>query len=317
MDMYQQAQCILKRCTSPNGIVTYPDRSIAEYWTTNALFIVAPALSLDDTCVQVHIDQLVKHCGQNIPTLYLITNTSDVVYIGTDTNHICELIFICTVLKDPRYIYDATFKESIQPCIDNAFSKYSSTDFPIGCDWRLSKDLSDKQLLTNACQLYEALKLSGQDHASYKLRLNDAFWSESLGYFTNYPDSDVFDLVGNSLAIITGIATEEQAGRIVAYTLVNLKTPHGLKMKTHITPTTDTERSLLVRDNHEAVIPWCTMFMLLAISKYDRHYVKECLDEWSHLTEFAEWYALNGEPCGALNHSSYAASYIRVLNALQ
>jgi len=219
-----------------------------------------------------------------------------------------------------------------------------------GADWRDTReDLDDKCVLTNACLLYKAY-LSMDDEKSaaiVKKYLNDEYWNGL--YFIDYPnpttpaEADVnvdvnyenkttpaglsasagpagFDLLGNSLACIYGVANHEQRKIIFSYPMTKLSTPFGFKMMdTFLPPISETERKIMEKDN-AFIWPFTNGFMILALLS-DPYFYKIGVDEmkkWSKLDGFYEWYDISeGGGYGSKNQLWSAALFLRAYVVLE
>lgn len=207
-----------------------------------------------------------------------------------------------------------------------------------GADWRdVRMDLDDKNVLTNACLLYEAYKQLlnvidmhknknydmpidhvphniSEDMAKTKKLIQEKYWNGT--YFVDYPGSDKFDLLGNSLVVLFDIANEIEKESIFNYAM-SLSGPAGIKTtETFLPALTPKEKEVMDRDG--AVIwPFTNGFMLDAmITKGGPKWIefaKKEFTKWDKLDGFYEWYDIvdcNGY--GSINQVWSAALYLRV-----
>ncbi|ARF12521.1 glycogen debranching enzyme alpha-1,6-glucosidase [Klosneuvirus KNV1] len=203
-----------------------------------------------------------------------------------------------------------------------------------GADWRdVREDLDDKTVLTNACFLYRAyelmIKIAKQCNSDYspyenniqfvKNRIQKDFWNGI--YFNDYPGCIKFDIFGNALVVLYGIATEDQSERIFNH-VKTISGPHGIPtFETFLPPQTEKEKQVMIRDN--AVIwPFTNGFMLnsMLMSGDEKwiSYATEEFKKWEKLTGFYEWYDIvDGEGFGSPNQVWSAALYLRVMEKIR
>lgn len=158
------------------------------------------------------------------------------------------------------------------------------TEFPFiaGADWRDTRvDLADVCVLTNACWILPRPR-AGEPVPQFYLQ--NFFWDQGRGYFSNWicvrpyePDNghpsfyvketnSDFDVLGNAIAILEGIASPEQARRIWEYAVREHWVPGvGFKLAgTFLPPRNDHEKMLMDRDK-AVVWPFVSHFMLLSM----------------------------------------------------
>ncbi|XWV25762.1 glycogen debranching enzyme alpha-1,6-glucosidase [Tupanvirus soda lake] len=313
-----------------------------------------PILFLDNKLkfLEDKIDKSIK-CGKKSFMLerYLKGELKDLTPHTRDS----EILFISTVCDYllcylQYYLYDPLDTHLVKGANIslNYVEKCITTNGLIhGADWRdVRLDLDDKTVLTNACLLYqaytkltkvyEAIMTRVHNYEVYfpekcldcydkkqkaehvKDQIQKHFWNGT--YFVDYPETDKFDLLGNSLAISCGIASDDQRESIFNY-VTTLTGPHGIKTtETFLPPLNDKEKEVMDRDG--AVIwPFTNGFMLEAMlnsgsDKWINYAVNE-FKKWEKLDGFYEWYDIvDGNGYGSVNQVWSAALYLRVKNII-
>ena len=255
-----------------------------------------------------------------------------------------EILFVITVCE---YILEHEHKKSSRgPLVDaTCFNFYMSACKAIkyaeenilkdglvaGADWRdVREDLHDKTVLTNACFLYRAYNLLEKVSINFKTITDSNEWkfkatfTKSLieknfwngEYFMDYPGCHKFDLLGNSLVVLYGIANEKQIESIFIYTM-SITGKHGIHTtETFLPPLNEEEKKVMDRD--KAVIwPFTNGFMMLAMLGSNeekwKNFAKEQFGKWIKLDGFYEWYdIMNGKGYGSPDQVWSAALYLRV-----
>jgi hypothetical protein len=291
---------------------------------------------------------LQRYLDNSLDDLTPHTRDSEVLFIIT----VCELL-LCSLstpglLKNPSTVH--TFSNLLLAACSAL--KYIEnnilTDGLIhGADWRdVRIDLDDKTVLTNACLLYRAYDLLSEVCAHDKIKqiyvdtgyhrifnnefienallhkksaekikqiIQNDFWNEE--YFNDYPSANKFDLLGNSLTIIYGIASKEQSELIFNQALL-LSTPFGIKTtETFLPPLNEKEKTVMDRDN--AVIwPFTNGFILNAMIMTGGRWIdvaKKEFSKWCNLDGFYEWYDIvDGQGYGSVDQVWSAALFLRV-----
>ena len=204
-----------------------------------------------------------------------------------------------------------------------------------GADWRdVREDLNDKTVLTNACLLFQAYKLFSvvqmkfnggimwaltKEKAFYVSEyILQNFWNGT--YFIDYPGTNNFDLLGNSLAVLFFLTNDDQKESIFNYAMT-LSGPSGIKTtEIFLPPLNQKEKEVMERDS--AVIwPFTNGFMLEAMlcsgmNKWIDVAKKEFI-KWENLDGFHEWYDIvDGNGYGSADQVWSAALYLRVKDAI-
>jgi hypothetical protein len=187
-----------------------------------------------------------------------------------------------------------------------------------GADWRDTReDLDDRAVLTNACYLYKVYKIFNLQQEADRVKeiLMRDYWNGT--YFRDYPGSDAFDILGNSLSVIHDIASKDMMDSIFNHAMKNLSTPYGFKMtETFLPALNETESKVMQRDS--AVIwPFISGFLLSSMvlggGKQWYDVAKKEFDKWEKLQGFYEWYDIvDGNGYGSQDQIWSAALYLRV-----
>ena len=187
-----------------------------------------------------------------------------------------------------------------------------------GADWRDTReDLNDKAVLTNACYLYKAYKIFNLDDEAEKVKeiLKRDYWNGT--YFRDYPGSDGFDILGNSLTVLYDITTEDQMNSIFEYAMENLSTPYGFKMTETFLPALNAKENEVMRRDAAVIWPFIGGFLLSSmITKGGKKWyciASKEFDKWEKLEGFNEWYCIvEGGGYGSQDQIWSAALYLRV-----
>jgi hypothetical protein len=192
--------------------------------------------------------------------------------------------------------------------------------------------LDDKPVLSKQCMLYRIYVQDGESEKAEALRsaINARYYNGV--YYDDYPGVDAevprpyFDVLGNALACLYGVADEKQCASVFARALAEWRAqPHGM------IPSYDTlipamngnpvEEAILARDKCE-VYPWVNGFLLLAMLERGREKeATELFSQWAHRVDadgFYEWYdVVDGKGHGGYHQGWIAALFLRVYNAIQ
>lgn len=187
-----------------------------------------------------------------------------------------------------------------------------------GADWRDTReDLNDKAVLTNACYLYKAYKIFNLDHEAEKVMeiLQRDYWNGT--YFRDYPGSDRYDILGNSLAVLYDITTGDQMNSIFSYAMENLATPYGFKMTETFLPALNTKENEVMQRDNAVIWPFIGGFLLSSMitkgGEKWRHIASNEFAKWENLQGFNEWYDIvEGNGYGSQDQIWSAALYLRV-----
>jgi hypothetical protein len=266
---------------------------------------------------------LTRYLDDELENLTPHTRDSEVLFIIAVDQFVkkCNDVIKCTILMN------STRKTLANKCtiLMNSARKalaYVETilkdDLIQGADWRDTReDLDDKQVLTNQCYLYKAYKILGFDVKAMKIMqiLNRDYWNGS--YFKDFPGSDRFDILGNSLTVLNEIASKDQMDLIFEYAMNNLSTPHGFKMTETFLPALD-QKEKEVMDRDGAVIwPFIGGFLLSGmITRGGGRWISVAekeFEKWEKLQGFFEWYDIvDGNGYGSQDQIWSAALYLRV-----
>ena len=242
---------------------------------------------------------------------------NDTTTIKNDTYHICQL-------------YNAACK-----AINYIESNITISRLIHGADWRdVREDLNDKTVLTNACLLFQAYKLLSvvqmkfengimwtltKEKASYISEyISNNFWNGT--YFIDYPGTDNFDLLGNSLAIRFFLTNDEQKESIFNYAMT-LSGPNGIKTTEIFLPALNQKEKEIMERDSAVIWPFTNGFMLEAMlcsgmSNWVDIAKKEFI-KWENLDGFYEWYDIvDGNGYGSKDQVWSAALYLRVKDAI-
>ncbi|AYV81125.1 MAG: glycogen debranching enzyme alpha-1,6-glucosidase [Harvfovirus sp.] len=172
----------------------------------------------------------------------------------------------------------------------------------VGSDWRENKDLKDKTLLSNCCLLKEVYNVLGEkDKAANVLNKLNEFWNGT--YFDDYSGNHSFDVLGNSLAITFGIATDVQTEMIFNHAM-SLFTPYGIP------------------SSPETISPFISSNMLFAMASRGGwkwvEFAHRQFSNWSKLDAFHEFYSTTtGKGTSTPYHIGSASAYVNLYNFFQ
>ena len=150
-----------------------------------------------------------------------------------------------------------------------------------------------------------------------KKKINEEFWTGS--YYRDYPGTDEWDTLGNTLATLFGIAPSDRIGPIFKEA-DKFDSPFGYKLNSvTLPPKNSKEAELMARINQFGVIwPFIHGFMILAAIKTGRDdLAKTQFEKWNKLPGFFEWYDPNaGEGYGSSDQLWSAMLYLRCAEAI-
>ena len=262
--------------------------------------------------------------GDGVEFLSPWTKDSEILYVAAVGEYIAATGD--TTLLDERF-------STVRLAMGHIENKLTQGGLVHGADWRDTRtDLDNVATLTNNCWLYHAYKLlsvignDGTDLTSMlRERINRYFWTgthykDYIGNVQARTPSDAFDTFGNALAILFGIANEDQAHSIFNVA-ESLSTPFGYRLNSVTLPPKNTEEAnLMGRISHTGVIwPFIHGHMILAALKIGlTDLAKKEFAKWNLLPGFYEYYdPETGAGHGSVDQMWSAATYLRVAQALE
>lgn len=263
---------------------------------------------------------LSRYLDREIENLTPHTRDSELFYIITAT----EFLQLAT---RKNYYMDELTKNTISSArflaMDYIEKNLLVDNLVPGADWRDTRDDLDKQcVLTNACLLYKAYTcLSMHKHATIvKNIIQEKYWTGQ--YFRDYMGTENFDILGNSLAVLYGLATAQQCDTIFQYTCDNLLTPYGFKMTDTFLPALNEHEKQIMKRDAAVIWPFINGFMLDAMLQHGtskwQSFAKTQFSVWTKLPGFYEWYDIcDGIGYGSENQTWSAALYLRVASRIQ
>lgn len=354
-DRINEAKSIIKNCIGLKGVWASTDRYRNQCWTRDFCLATCPIflynLELKDLqLVQTHLFTITKKQRPDgkIPILYLddkYTFLQDKIqksinsgsisfmlqrYLNKEVENLTphtrdsEVLFIITVAEFLK-LHPTSPINNILIDSSHLALQYIQTqlkdDLIAGGDWRDTRlDLNDKTVLTNACLLYKAyITLNEIDKATHvKNIIHEKFWNGN--YFKDYPESNTFDIMGNSLAILYDLADSNQRELIFTH-IMELETPFGFKMTETFLPALSTTEKELMNKHHAVIWPFTNGFILNAMILKGRQkwydIAKIQFNKWIHLSGFYEWYDIeNGNGFGSKDQVWSAALFLQVVQNL-
>lgn len=181
-----------------------------------------------------------------------------------------------------------------------------------GGDWRDNVAFVEGAILLSNNVLYAvARRALGAETAFTNDLIQAAFWT---GEFHSDTGGDTFDVYGQSLAVLEGIATPEQYGSITEK-IRSMRTHHGLKANDlDISDCPRKLRKANERVNQYGTIwPFVTGQAICALERMgERDLARDLFDQWTGEGGFREWYdPLTGEGGGGERQMWSAALYLR------
>jgi hypothetical protein len=347
-----EAYSIIKKCVGKKGVWASSDRYSNQCWTRDFCLATYPLFLQDDELkdhdlVKTHLLEIVKKQSVTgkIPILYLddekqflddkikksIKNRSISFmlqrYLDNEIENLTphtrdsEVLFIIAVSEFlKKCTVDTT--ETIEILLDASAMalKYVETilvDGLIpGADWRDTRiDLNDKNVLTNACLLYQAYKVLNENEKADRIKdiIQEKYWNGK--HFVDYPGSDKFDILGNALAVIYDISDFLQRELIFAYTMT-LSTPYGFKMEETFLPSLTEKEQNIMSEDKAVIWPFTNGFILNAmLLKGDEKWKNIAANEFKKMITqkgFYEWYDIRkGSGYGSENQVWSAALFLR------
>ncbi len=348
---------LIERCKGVKGVWASTGRYSNQCWTRDFCLTICPLLLLgsesDINLVEKHLFELVKRqkFDGKIPILYLddekkfLRNKIERAleqktmsfmlsrYLDDELENLTphtrdsEVLFIIAIdelvktLKKQNDFPDTDKYTLLMNSARHALDYVKTIlkdDLIHGADWRDTRDdLNDKAVLTNACYLYKVYKIFNLHEEAEKVKkiLQKDYWNGT--YFRDYPESDSFDILGNSLTVLFDIATLDQMNSIFEYAMENLSTPHGFKMTETFLPALNLKEKEVMERDCAVIWPFIGGFLLSSmITKGGKKWydiANKEFDKWENLQGFNEWYdVLEGNGYGSQDQIWSATLYLRV-----
>ena len=168
-----------------------------------------------------------------------------------------------------------------------------------------------KQCLTNQLLLYRALKLSGRnvEALTLKQRIDSIFWNPEKGYYVDVAGGDRLDALGNSLAILYGLASKEKTVSI-AENLKEKSGRHGILNLDRPYPRKVCGQTPHIYQN-STIWPLVQGHVISALAEAGFHEAAQIeFRKLASLPNLNEWYTPEGEPMGSPNQLWTAAQTI-------
>lgn len=251
------------------------------------------------------------------------TRDSEVLFVITA----CEFFLRINGFESNQKYY--LIYQAIQRAMEYIEKNILTNGLIHGADWRdVREDLDDKTVLTNACFFHRAYELMRDMAKQFKTdaysleqkrqmvldKIQSGFWNGI--YFNDYPECEKFDIFGNALVVLYGIANIDQTESIFNH-VKKISGPCGIPtFETFLPPQTEKERQVMERDKC-VIWPFTNGFMLNSmLLSGDKKWISYATNEfkkWEKLNGFYEWYdVVDGEGFGSPNQVWSAALYLRV-----
>ena len=285
-----------------------------------------PILYLDDE-IQFVKDKI-NRLGEDKPVSFMLRRyAQNEIENLTPHTRDAELLFIVTVynLLANDFGLDECRKQILMYACKKAleYIESNTTDgLMVGGDWRDTRyDLDDKTVLSNACLLYQVYKLMNNTKKMNKVyqTIQTKFFNGE--YFVDYPGSNHFDIMGNSFAVIYGIADSTQSNSIFEHVQKNLATPFGFKMSETFLPALSATEESVMKNDKAVIWPFINGYLLLAMAKSGSAKWKNIahveFEKWLNVDGFYEWYDItNGNGYGSKDQVWSAALLLMVHDSL-
>ncbi|MBI4440498.1 hypothetical protein HY638_05990 [Candidatus Woesearchaeota archaeon] len=270
----------------------------------------------------------IRKIGNHLPLLAGQSSTDNLTPHTTDS----ELHYIDAFRTYEILTGDTTLSEEHPDSIERALA-FAETNIRDGLfrggDWRDNvrflkktekwnnnvREPEDVTLLSNNALLYHVYNLMGLKDKAKPLRdeIIKSFWKGE--YYTDHPETDSFDTLGQALAVRWGIAEEGQYPSVIKQ-FEKMLTPYGFRANDLAMPECiGEEKKTNERVNQYGTIwPHAMGNAIIALEKMGAHeLVLEGFNRWNQLKGFREWYnPLTGEGGGAQRQMWSAALYLNV-----
>ena len=191
-----------------------------------------------------------------------------------------------------------------------------------GTDWRdVDYHLLGATLLSNNCLFYRALKLWGRDEdaESVKQLVRKKFLRGM--WFADRPNSEEFELSGNALAILSGVAEREEALWILECSKVYEREFGFISPGVDLPPQNFRERAIskkILSENSGRVFSLVNgLLMLAALKDGFPDFARDIFEKRSRISDFPEWIdPFHGSSQGARTFLWDASMYLEAAQAL-
>lgn len=234
----------------------------------------------------------------------------------------CEPLFVIGCYRFAERANDPEFVVRMRPHILRAFrymENHAMKDgFLIGGDWRDTLgEFKDAALLSNNVLLAAAYAAAGEpeNSAELKRRIWRHFWTGS--YYRDRLGSDAFDTFGQSLAVLSGVASAEQYQPLLQK-FGGMERPAGFAANDLEPRAADPVVRAYV-DQYGTVWPFVQGFAILALEMMgERPWAMREFVKWSSVHGFCEWYDPDpGVRCDGEQEQMWSAAlYLRVHRTL-
>jgi len=350
-----EAEAIVRSCIGPKGIWASPARYRHQCWTRD--FAIATLRTLGDMgrvdVAKRHLEELASRQlpDGRIPILFL----DDVprFLFGKAKNSMrdfrlsfmlkqyfrphgiarltpwtkdSEILYILSVLELMNRTRDYSIVETHNDYVGQALvyietSLVKENGLVHGGDWRDTRlDLDDKFLLTNNCFLYRMYEFLNLPHKASAVQeaIKRNLWTGS--YFRDYVGVENFDTLGNALAILYGLATEDNAAFIFKKA-ESLDTLYGYMLNDVTLPPKSAAEELIMNRTKQVRVIWPFIhgFMILAAVKSGfRDLAREQFAKYNAMPGFFEWYDPDtGLGYGSSDQLWSACLYLRCVHAIE
>lgn len=233
-----------------------------------------------------------------------------------------EPLFIIACHRFSERTGDAAFIARMRPHILKAFRYIEHNSmregFMVGGDWRDTVGaFKDAVLLSNNALLAAAYAAAGEPQNARELRnrIVKRFWTGS--YYRDRLGSNSFDLFGESLAVLSGIAEPDEYPSILDR--ISYMTRDGGVAANELFPGGADKVVREYVDHYGTVWPFTEGFFILAlIVMGQREWALREFARWSSRKGFCEWYEPHEKAhCGGEHEQMWSAAlYLRTHKAL-
>ena len=344
----KQAKEVMRQCMGEGGVWAGIPRYLYQCWTRD---FVTSLPTLIEFGYEKEIEQQFatlakkqKHSGQ-MPILYLDNTPAWLLgkikksiehgklsfmlkrffHVETLTPWTTdsEILYVNGVLEYGLHKkgFSTQYGDSIKKALQYIDDHVIGTDgLAYGGDWRDTMSLLEKKaVLTNNCLLYRMYHLLGEEKKAQTLkeRINKDYWAGS--YYTDYPETERFDMLGQAYALLFGIVPEKRYAPIIEK-YKQMETLWGYKMN-DVPPnpiTAEEKHMLATTSQYEVIWPFVHGFVIQSLVKMGVK--KKALQEyekWTQLDGFYEWYSpKNGKGYGCPIQLWSAALFLQTKKVL-
>ena len=353
-----EAKSIILRCVGKQGIYAGTHRYRYQCWTRDLSYSIDALINLgQQKVVKMHLLTIAKKQNRSgrVPILYitsylgflrihaydLLTHRKRFIHqvrlyaskfnpLKFSFQNITpwttdgEMLFIIAAMRYFERTQDKEFLHKIYPNLKAALN-YTETHnmnaggFVTGGDWRdVNIALDNSALLINNVLLYRVYVLLEEKVKANALkeRINDAFWIGS--YYRDRLDSDDFDTLGQSWAVLYDVVPSERYASIVEK-YRDVDSMHGLRINNNTPDNSLIDPSVQAfTDQFGTIWPFVTGSGILALIKMGS--LESAVNQyfkWRNLEGFYEWYnSQNGNGLGDREQLWSAALYTLVCERL-